>query len=599
MALPFNQLDPVNQEILNNLRAQSEALKAQTSVLHKLSDEILKQRRETSGIGKTVGDLQRQMFGMGNISGMKDLFGSKSKLGTGMATAVGSRNAQPDRGFFTNLFNKIFGPSKYQTKLMEEMTLLRELTERQSKNIEFMAEQSTDSKRARERELLAEAIARKIAALGLDGDSGGMGSIVSTLGKALIAGIGGAIALLARSISTALTGLLAGIKLAFSGLEKLFNNLFSGGFPRGPIITGGPGGGGGVPPPGGAGGRGGPAGVPLPPPGSPNSSGRIPPDRQLPNNQRGAPYKPGWNPRYGPQVQDVPYRPVPGEATGGRFSPGAGRSAIAAALVALAGALGYKAIVEDEAKEAGARMGGSVFNENSTQDLLDNIRSEIEMKRQGVKPRNLAPGEALDMIGNRLIDDPGVPGRKITAEQYKRLYGKSLTKEQTVELDKYIQEDKIQKAEDELAKKQREKLEQEEKQINFLEDFNEVLNKGIDSLDGLAESLAGISKNVLQEKLVPFLNRLGEVTIQGQTINLAPELGTAISETLKDTYKLSEELVDYTKEKFSGPSTVIQNNNVIDNSNKGGSGNSYIPQAPNNSDSATQKYFDRFFNRQK
>jgi hypothetical protein len=113
MALPFNQLDPVNQEILRNLRAQSEALKAQTTVLHKLSDEILRQRGLNANLGKNINDLQKQMFSMGSISGIKDLFGSKNKLGSGGATTVGSKTAQPDRGFFTNLFNKIFGPSKY------------------------------------------------------------------------------------------------------------------------------------------------------------------------------------------------------------------------------------------------------------------------------------------------------------------------------------------------------------------------------------------------------------------------------------------------------------------------------------------------------
>ena len=597
MALPINQLDPVNQEILKSLRAQSETLKEQTKVLHKLSDEILRQKGVNVGLGKGISDLQKQMFSMGSISGIKDLFGSKNKLGTGGATTVGSKTAQPDRGFFTNLFNKIFGPSKYQTKLMEEMTLLRELTERQSKNIEFIAEQSTDSKRARERELLADLIARKIAALGLDGSGDGMGSALSTLGKALLAGIGGAIALLARNISSVISGLLAGIKLALDKLGDVMNKLF-----RPPVpVTAGPGGGGGAAPPSGSGGGVPPVIMPPGTPGAPNDPSKRIPGRnapQLPNRSGvGTGGRFPWNEnKYGPQVQNAKNVTSAG---GPKISPGAGRGAVAVALASLAAALGFKAIIEED-KESPVSLSGSVFNDSSTQDLLDNIKADIEMKKQGVTPRkNLEPGEALRMAGkDDLIPDPGVPGRMITAEQYKKLYGKNLSKEQVKKLDTYIENKKLEAAEDAAAKKERERLEKEEKNIGILENFDSVLNNSINSLEAFSETLFKLSEPV-QNKLVDKLNKLGEIEIQGQQINLAPNLGDAIRDTLQESYKLSEELVEYTKEKFSGASTIITNNNVVDNSNKGGGGTSYIPQGPSNTDSATQKYFDRYFNRQK
>lgn len=580
MALPFDRLNPSDKQILDSLKSQNAHLDAQTKVLHSLSSEILKQRKEnTSNANKNAKDFQT-LFGMmsGGFSEIKKYLNSGKVSGSTSASAsFRDKGAQPDRGFFTNLFSKVFGPSKYQIKVMEEITLLRELSERQTKHLEFLAEQNTDGKRAKERELLAEAIARKMRLLGL-GDGDGMGGgALSALGKALLVGIGGAIALLGRQITTGLKGLLAGIKLAFKALEVLFDKLFQvlPKFPptAGPVPGQGPVGGPPLPPP----------GPPFPPPNSPPRQDQ----KRLPG-PKGEPFR--FRSRAdGQPIQDV--KP-------NRFSPGGGGRAIALALVALGAALGYKIAIEDEEKPSGSMFGGSVFDNDPTDKLLRDIDQQFEMKRQGVTPRdNMALGEALDIAGkNKFIMDP-FTGQQITAEQFKKRYP-DLVKQQSPEaqkhLDTVIEQEKL---EEENLKKERERLEKEEKGLDLQEDYNSVLQGSIDSLDKFTDMVSGLGKAALKQSLgglVDFLNRVGEISIQGQKLNLLPSLGTGSAKAITDATKLGEELVDYVEEKtksvLGGGTNVVStvNNNV----NNGG-GNTSLP--PVQVDKSKMEAFNRLY----
>lgn len=656
MALPFDRLNPADREMIESLKAQTENLRGQTKVLHSLSEEIIKLRRDTnSASGKTAKDFQNLFGAMsGGFSEIKrylksgggasassmpdkgffaNLFskafgpskyearmaeelsairsalnsrgdkGQSSNLQSQMLAELRSiknalrsggvarerttattfsrdKGAQPDRGFFSNLFNKLFGPSKYQIKVMDEITTLRELSERQTRHLEFIAEQNTDSKRAKEREALATSIVNKMRMLDFGGDGGGIGgSLLSTLGKALLAGIGGAIAMLGRQIGMALRGLLAGIKLALKGVEVLLDKIFQR-FPKIPP-TAGP-----VP--------GQPGPIPTPSPGvppviitNPPEGGKLPPPNKPPLLE-------GPNRQGQPPMKDInePPRGRP-SAPGGRlptFNPGGAGRAIALALVALGAALGFKIMIGDEEKPGASPLGGkSVMDTDSdpTRQLLDNVQQQIEIKRHlkegGKVNDNL--GDALRIAQkDKYFTDP-FSGQQITAEQFKKLYSDKLKPEEKKELDKFIEKEK---SEEEKQKKQRlkieedekkeiEKLEKEQKGLDFQEDYNTVIQESIKALDGLKDAATSAAASLLpgeeeKKKVVEMLNKLGEITIGGQTINLAPGLGDAMAKTLEDSIKLGGELADYTAEKLLSKQTdsgggVTVNNNTNNNVN--------------------------------
>ena len=654
MALPFDRLNPADRQMLDSLKAQTENLRGQTRVLHSLSEEIIKLRKDTNSASSKTSKEFQNLFSKisGGFSEIKNYLRSGGAGGSStssmpdkgfftnlfskafqpskyeakmveelsaMRNALNSRNtegkssgyeskmleelraiknalrsggaarerttattfskdkgAQPDRGFFSNLFNKVFGPSKYQTKMMDEITILRELSERQTRHLEFIAEQNTDSKRAKEREALATSIVNKMKMLDFGGDGGGIGgSLLSTLGKALLAGIGGAIALLGRQIGAALRGLLAGIKLALKGLELLLDKLIKLFPSRLPTPMPGPGQG------------------PVPAPGAPG----IPP--VIVGPQGGGPQRlPGPNkppllegPNR-PPIKDINPRPAwKTDGPGGRpsFNPGGGGRAIALALVALGAALGFKIMLGDEEKPGTSLLGGkSVMDTDSdpTRQLLDNVQQQIDIKRHlkdgGKVNDNL--GDALRIAQkDKYFTDP-FSGQQITAEMFKKLYGDKLKPEEKKELDKYIEK---QKTEEDNQKKQREKLEQDEKReieklekeqkgLDLQEDYNSVIQASIDALDGLKDAATSAASKLLpdeedKKKMVEMLNKLGEITIGGQTINLAPGLGNAMAKTLEDSIKLGGELADYTAEKlFSNKDAnkgVTVNNNTNNNVN--------------------------------
>lgn len=651
MALPFDRLNPADRQMLDSLKAQTENLRGQTRVLHSLSEEIIKLRKDTnSASSKTAKDFQNLFGAMtGGFSEIKsylrggagastssmpdkgffsNLFSKAfgpSKYEAKMAeelsairNSLNSRNkgqsseyeskmleelrairnalrsggaakeratattfskdkgAQPDRGFFSNLFNKVFGPSKYQTKMMDEITILRELSERQTRHLEFIAEQNTDSKRAKEREALATSIVNKMKMLDFGGDGGGIGgSLLSTLGKALLGGIAGAIALLGRQISTALRGLLAGLKLALKGLEKLLSDLIKLFPPRVPTPMPGPGQGpvpspGGVPP------------VIVTPPGQPETN-------RLPNEQKRLPSPQGQQvliDKDGKIIREIPRQTPQGRPT---FNPGGGGRAIALALVALGAALGFKIMLGDEEKPGPLPLGGkSVMDTDSdpTRQLLDNVHQQIEIKRHlkegGKVNDNL--GDALRIAQkDKYFTDP-FSGQQITAEQFKKLYSDKLKPEEKKELDKYIENQKLEEEKqkkqrlkiEEEEKKELEKLEKEQKGLDLQEDYNSIIQESIKALDGLKDAAVDAAAKLMpgeeeKKKAANLLNKLGEITIGGQTINLAPGLGDAMMKTLDDSIKLGGELADYTAEKlFSNKDAnkgVTVNNNTNNNVN--------------------------------
>jgi hypothetical protein len=253
MALPQNPQGVTNTDriLLEAVNAQTQNLQGQTKVLHTVSDRLMKQNKEFQSLRKDMQEMGKTLLqGQGsNLSEIKKYF-EKNKSNFRERPNVGnnSNKNSDDKGFFRNMMGKLFGPSKYQQKMMDDTSQILSLTELVSSDIGFIREKYSDSARAKERELLATAIAERIN--GSDGGGGGGGLLKgllgaltgfgAVLGTGIISAIGGiitgivglagsvvsAIAALAGPIGAAiagvLTGILASIKFVLDQLTKAF-----------------------------------------------------------------------------------------------------------------------------------------------------------------------------------------------------------------------------------------------------------------------------------------------------------------------------------------------------------------------------------------
>ena len=203
MALPQNPLS--DRQLFDTLKTQNESLSAQTKVLHKLSDNITDQRKDFAALRKDIQEAQKELL-RGNNKGMSEIQKYFAKYKTDN-TSGKIREKDQSTGFFKGIFNKLFGPSKYQQKMLDEITRTRELTESTALDINFIRKQNEDGPRARERELLAQLIADKINSNNSNTTSDDSSSLLGTLGKfgaVLISGVG---TLLAGLGATILSGL--------------------------------------------------------------------------------------------------------------------------------------------------------------------------------------------------------------------------------------------------------------------------------------------------------------------------------------------------------------------------------------------------------
>jgi hypothetical protein len=253
MALPQNPQGVTNTDriLLEAVNAQTQNLQGQTKVLHTVSDRLMKQNKEFQNLRKDMQEMGKTLLqGQGsNLSEIKKYF-EKNKSNFRERPMVGnnSNKNSDDKGFFRNMMGKLFGPSKYQQKMMEDTSQILSLTELVSSDIGFIREKYSDSARAKERELLATAIAERINGSDGGGGGGGLlkgllgalagfgtmlgGGIISAIGGIItgIAGLAGsvvsAIAALAGPIGAAiagvLSGILAGIKYVLDQLTKAF-----------------------------------------------------------------------------------------------------------------------------------------------------------------------------------------------------------------------------------------------------------------------------------------------------------------------------------------------------------------------------------------
>jgi hypothetical protein len=246
MALPQNPQGVTNTDriLLEAVNAQTQNLQGQTKVLHTVSDRLIKQNKEFQSLRKDMQEMGKTLLqGQGsNLSEIKKYF-EKNKSNFRERPMVGnnSNKNSDDKGFFRNMMGKLFGPSKYQQKMMEDTSQILSLTELVSSDIGFIREKYSDSARAKERELLATAIAERINGSDSGGGGGllkgllggllGFGTILGTGIIELIKGFGNltkAIANIAGpiglAVAAALAGILSSIKSALDNLAKGFGS---------------------------------------------------------------------------------------------------------------------------------------------------------------------------------------------------------------------------------------------------------------------------------------------------------------------------------------------------------------------------------------
>ena len=247
MALPQNPQGVTNTDriLLEAVNAQTQNLQGQTKVLHTVSDRLIKQNKEFQSLRKDMQEMGKTLLqGQGsNLSEIKKYF-EKNKSNFRERPMVGnnSNKNSDDKGFFRNMMGKLFGPSKYQQKMMEDTSQILSLTELVSSDIGFIREKYSDSARAKERELLATAIAERINGSDSGGGGGllkgllggllGFGTILGTGIIELIKGFGNltkAIAQIAGpiglAVAAALSGIFSSIKSALDNLAKDFGSV--------------------------------------------------------------------------------------------------------------------------------------------------------------------------------------------------------------------------------------------------------------------------------------------------------------------------------------------------------------------------------------
>lgn len=219
MALPQNPLSSSDRQILETIKSQNAHLDAQTKVLHTLSSSLMSfkrdQKKEYNSLREDIKNMQRDFF-TGNAKGMSDIKKYFEKTKNNRPETSFNKDKDTDKGFFRTAINKLFGPSKYQQKMIDEISLVREITEIQATDIGFIKKQYEEGPRARERELLAQAIASKLDLNGGDSSKGMLGM----LGAGLISGLGAILGSIGSIITAAIAAgwsLLKGLIEALLG----------------------------------------------------------------------------------------------------------------------------------------------------------------------------------------------------------------------------------------------------------------------------------------------------------------------------------------------------------------------------------------------
>jgi hypothetical protein len=225
-----NALDRVipgmdNKRVASKMEEQSASLKSITKILVKNNDDLR----------KDVTDLRKEfILGTSEFSRMRQYF-EKTDNAKPAEKVKERENRDDSPGILKRLINSLTRkgspnePREIELKTLEELRLLKTLTDKSARDIEFIRESFTESSKKKDRELLAQAIASKLDMDGGRGGGGFMGGIAAALGilGATLTTFGTSIAkllsdipsLILRGISTIPSLIMAGL----AGLTTLLS----------------------------------------------------------------------------------------------------------------------------------------------------------------------------------------------------------------------------------------------------------------------------------------------------------------------------------------------------------------------------------------
>lgn len=199
----------LQQSAITNEKEALGLLREQRDIMKKLSDSIISNQRDSGSLKKDMVDLKKEfVLGMKSISEIPKYF-AEMKSDRLKERRVDTKDNN-NTNIFSALISKLVGKKdsvankdfiELQTRLVEETRILKSIALDNMENIRFIKKSYEDKERAKERKLLAEAIAD---AIGSDNKGGflkgivgpllaGFGIALATLGSALISGIGAAI----------------------------------------------------------------------------------------------------------------------------------------------------------------------------------------------------------------------------------------------------------------------------------------------------------------------------------------------------------------------------------------------------------------------
>lgn len=227
-----NALDRVipgmdNKRVASTMEEQSASLKSITKILVKNNDDLR----------KDVTDLRKEfILGTSEFSRMRQYF-EKTDNAKPAEKVKERENRDESPGILKRLINSLTRkgspnePREIELKTLEELRLLKTLTDKSARDIEFIRESFTESSKKKDRELLAQAIASK---LDMDGGRGGgglvkagfaaalgiLGTTLTTFGTSIAKLLSGIPSLILRGISTIPSLIVSGLKGLTTLLSK-------------------------------------------------------------------------------------------------------------------------------------------------------------------------------------------------------------------------------------------------------------------------------------------------------------------------------------------------------------------------------------------
>jgi hypothetical protein len=117
MALPQLQSTAEGRQFLDLMKDQKENIVSQTKIMQSISGSIIRQGREATELRKEIANL-RKGFVTGKSSNFEDI---KKYFAVNKKDAPAEKEKASDKGFFKNALGKIFGPSAYQQKMLDDI----------------------------------------------------------------------------------------------------------------------------------------------------------------------------------------------------------------------------------------------------------------------------------------------------------------------------------------------------------------------------------------------------------------------------------------------------------------------------------------------